>query len=50
MFNGYLAENGHLVSETCAPYKGTTKKDACRNYTTCDPIAKVTQSSYIEVS
>ena len=50
MFNGYLAENGHLVSEACAPYKGTTKKDACRNYTACDPIAKVTQSSYIEVS
>ena len=25
MFNGYLAENGYLVSETCAPYKGTTR-------------------------
>lgn len=50
MFNGYLTENGHLVSEACAPYKGSTKKDACRNYTTCDPIAKVIQSSYIEVS
>jgi len=41
MFNGFLAENAHLVSEKCAPYKGTTKKDKCGNYTQCDPIAKV---------
>ena len=50
MFNGFLAENAHLVSEKCAPYKGTTKKDKCGNYTQCDPIAKIVQSSYIEVS
>lgn len=24
-FNGYLAENGHLVSENCAPYLAKTK-------------------------
>jgi len=25
IFDGFLAENGGVVSEECAPYKGTTK-------------------------
>lgn len=31
-FHGYLAENGYLVSEKCAPYKAKTKGDKCSNY------------------
>ena len=50
IFNGYLAQNGHLVSEQCGPYKGTTKGDSCHTYEKCDPVAKVTDSYFIEVS
>ena len=50
VFNGYLAENGHLVSESCAPYRGSTNGDSCKNYKKCQPIAKVENSYYIEVS
>jgi len=50
LFNGYLAENGHLVSEECAPYRGSTSGDSCKNYAGCKPIAKVEDSYYIEVS
>jgi len=31
-FNVFLAENAHLVSEDCAPYKGKSKGDQCGNY------------------
>jgi len=31
-FHGYLAENGHLVSEQCAPYEGRTKGVTCSKY------------------
>jgi len=50
LFNGYLAENGHLVSEECAPYRGSTSGDSCKNYASCKPIAKVEDSYYIELS
>jgi len=50
MFNGYFAENGHLVSEECAPYQGHTKGDKCKNYSACKPVAKVEDSYYVEVS
>jgi len=43
-FNVFLAENGSLVSEECAPYKATTKGDQCSNYKKCEPIAKIKQS------
>jgi hypothetical protein len=46
-FHGYMAENGHLVSEECAPYKGSTRGDKCSNYSECPPIAKVTDSYWI---
>lgn len=45
-FNVFLAENGHVVSEECAPYMSKTKGDSCKNYETCKPIAKV-QKSYL---
>lgn len=28
-FHGYMAENGHLVSEQCAPYLAKTKGQSC---------------------
>lgn len=40
-FHGFLAENGYMVSEKCAPYKAKTKNDHCKNYEHCKPIAKV---------
>ena len=50
MFNGYLAENGGLVSEKCAPYKGLTIGNHCSQYASCPPVAKVESSYFIEVS
>lgn len=47
IFNGYLAQNGHLVDEKCAPYKATTKKQQCGKFASCKPIAKVTRSYFI---
>lgn len=40
-FNVFLAENGSLVSEECAPYKASTKDDMCSNYKKCEPISKI---------
>lgn len=44
-FHGFLGENGYLVTEECAPYKGRTKGDSCSNYQSCEPHSKI-QSSY----
>lgn len=46
-FHGFLAENGYLVSEKCAPYKAKTKDDKCSNYKHCEPIAKVKKSYFV---
>lgn len=46
-FHGYLAENGYLVSEKCAPYKSKTKGDRCSKYAKCKPISKITESYFI---
>lgn len=46
-FNVFLAENGYLVSEECAPYKGSTKGDQCGNYEACQPVSKVQQSYFV---
>lgn len=43
-FHAYFAENGHLVSEDCAPYKTTTATTKCSQYAHCQPIAKVKKS------
>ena len=40
-FNVLLGENGHLVSEQCAPYLQSTKGQSCKNYEKCKPISKV---------
>ena len=43
-FHGFLAENGHMVSEQCAPYKAETKGHNCTEYTNCTAEAKVLDS------
>lgn len=50
MFNGFLAENGHFVTEECGPYRGTTNGDSCKYYEKCPAIAKLDNSYFIEVS
>ena len=47
IFDGYLAENGHLTTEKCAPYKARTKDDQCGNYKQCPAYAKVKKSYYL---
>jgi hypothetical protein len=46
LFNGYLAENGYLVTEDCAPYFGN-KKIPCSRYENCAPAAKVKSSYFL---
>lgn len=47
VFHGYFAEQGHLVSEQCAPYKARTKGDRCANYAKCPAVAKIEKSYYV---
>ena len=46
-FHGYLAENGHMVTEECAPYKGKTKGDSCSNYASCEPHSKMQNTYFV---
>ena len=46
-FHGYLAENGHLVDEECAPYKARTKGMTCGEYKKCQTKAKIQKSYFI---
>lgn len=46
-FHGYLAENGHMVDETCAPYLGKTKGEQCGKYSQCKPISRIQESYFI---
>lgn len=46
-FHGYLAENGYLVTEQCAPYLAKTKGEHCGNYRHCKPKAKVQDSYFV---
>lgn len=50
MFNGFLMESGHFVSEECGPYRGSTNGDSCKFYQKCEPIAKIADSYFIETS
>lgn len=47
IFDGYLAETGHLTTEECAPYKARTKDDHCSNYKSCPAYAKVKKTYYL---
>jgi len=48
IFDGYLAEYGHLTTEKCAPYKARTKGDSCSNYKDCPAFAKINKSYYVK--
>lgn len=48
LLNGFLAENGGVVSEECAPYKATTKGQQCSKFSSCPSIAKVKRSYQLE--
>lgn len=43
-FHAYFAENGYLVGEKCAPYKGLTKGQHCSQFKDCAPVAKISKS------
>ena len=47
IFDGYLAEYGHLTTEECAPYQANTKGDSFKNYKNCPAHARVSKSSYL---
>jgi hypothetical protein len=47
IFHGFLAENGHMVTEKCAPYRARTKDDKCSRYEHCPAQTKVTKSYYV---
>jgi len=47
IFDGYLAEYGHLTTEKCAPYLANTKGDSCSNYAKCPAYAKISKSYYL---
>lgn len=46
-FHGYMTENGHMVSEKCAPYMSKTKGLSCGQYKNCSTEAKVDKSYFI---
>lgn len=46
-FHGFLAENGHMVTEECAPYRGKTKGDHCSNYADCAPHSKIEKTRFV---
>lgn len=45
--HGYFAEHTHLVEESCAPYKGSTKGVTCKDFEKCKPIAKIASTKYV---
>ena len=47
IFHGFFAEQGHMVTEECAPYKAKTKGSSCANYKHCPAVAKVKKSYYV---
>ena len=42
-----MFEQGHLVSEECAPFKSKTFGDKCGNYKDCKKIAKINKSYWV---
>lgn len=46
-FHGFMAENGYMVTDECAPYLGKTKGDSCSNYENCAPHSKIVDTSFI---
>jgi len=50
MFNGYFAENAHLITQDCGPYRGSTNGDKCKFYQQCPAYAKISDSQFVEMS
>jgi C1A family cysteine protease len=51
VFNGFLAENTHLVAESCAPYEekfNIKKMKPCGNFGSCPGIARVKKTYKLE--
>jgi len=46
-FHGFLAENGYLVTEECAPYTGKTLGSSCAEFEHCAPHSKIESSYFI---
>lgn len=46
-FHGFLAENGYLVTEKCAPYLGHTKGATCGQYAGCEPHSRVQNTYFV---
>lgn len=47
IFHGFLAENGHMVTEECAPYAHSTKLNKCSDFSHCEKHAKINKSYYV---
>lgn len=43
-FQAYFAQNGHMVSEECAPYTASTKGGECAKFASCKPEARVVKT------
>ena len=46
-FHGMFMQNGHIVTEKCAPYDEKTKGHKCSDYKKCPGYAKVKKSYYV---
>ena len=46
-FHGYLAENGYMTSEQCAPYMAKTKGFSCGKYKDCKPVSRINESYFV---
>ena len=47
IFHGFFAQGGNLVSEKCAPYKGSTAQTKCSDTKECPAVARVKNSYYV---
>ena len=48
IFHGFLAENGGLFAESCAPYEASSREFSCGKYKGCKPLARVTKSYHFK--
>lgn len=48
IFDGFLAENIGLTSESCAPYKVATKGVSCSEFKDCPSVARVKKTYKLE--
>ena len=46
-YHGFMYENGHLVTEECAPNKHKMFGDSCKNYAHCPKIATIKKTYWV---